>query len=67
LQASADITSGQAHVPAQASKLNSQLTFEQRKESKQEIERLEKEIIDGNKRIEVLCQVSTSLLMMILS
>jgi hypothetical protein len=42
----------------QASKINSQLTFEQRKEPKQELEKLEKEIADGNKRVESLRQVS---------
>jgi hypothetical protein len=45
------------HFSLQASKINSQLTFEQRKEPKQDIAKLEKEIVDGNTRIDVLRQV----------
>ena len=33
------------------------MTFEQRKEPKQEIDKLEKEIADGNSRVDVLRQV----------
>lgn len=44
----------------QASKLNSQLAFEARKEPQQDIHKLEEEIAKGDKRVEKLHKVCSS-------